>query len=228
MPAYASWFRVHPRTVLKQVDASIALLEAPSNTAAMVDLQLVGLDGPLFRAGLAQARAELVAQLAAQADAEQRLQAARVDRRSAASQFFAWRGRLFARLRLAARQGGDPERSFAKVFGYRKVPQLRAAGLVRHGAELFVALEVRSASLAARGVDAAFVAQGRALYRALTSHHAEVADVTAERKVASAAVQQACETIREQLLVLVAADEAAALEVDRPVAFGLKVLRPPT
>ncbi len=226
MPAYASWFRVHPRTVLEQVDASIGLLGAPAHTAAMVDLQLVGLDGPLFRAGLARARAELVHQLAAQADAEQRLQAARRDQRAAAEHFYGWRGRLFARLRLAARQGGDPERSFAKVFGYRKVPQLRAAGLVRHGAELFVALEVRSASLSVRGVDAEFVARGRALYRALTAHHAEVGDITADRKVASAAVQQACETIRDQLLILVAADDAAALEVGRPLAFGLKVLRP--
>jgi hypothetical protein len=99
---------------------------------------------------------------------------------------------------------------------------------VGHGEELFVALERRSASLSARGVDAAFVARGQALYRALTAHHAEVGDITADRKVESAAIQRACDTVREQLLILVAADDAASLEAGRTRAFGLEVLRPST
>ena len=228
MPAYASWFRVHPRIILAQAEASIAQLADPGCAAELVDLQLVGVDTPTFRVQLTLAVGVLADHLASQAQTAARLEAARTDRARAAERFFSWRGRLFARLRLAARQGADPERSFASVFGYRKVPQARAAGLVQHGEMLFSALDARAASLSSRGMAAAFLAEGRALYRSLCALHAEVEDATADRKSETAAVQGACAAVREQLLILVAADDAAALEVGRSPVFTLAVLRPPT
>ena len=228
MPAYASWFRVHPRTILAQVEASVAQLGDPVYASELVDLQVVGVDTPAFRMQLSLAGGMLADRLASQAQATARLEAARVDRTRAAEQFFSWRGRLFARLRLAARQGADPERAFAAVFGYRKVPQARAAGLVQHGDVLFLALDARAASLSSRGVTPAFVAEGRALHRALCALHAEVQEATVDRKNETVAVQVSCDAVREQLLILVAADDAAALEVGRSPVFTLAVLRPPT
>lgn len=227
MPAYASWFRVHARRVLAQVDASLGQLSDPANASAVIDLAVVGLDTPAFRMQLSLARGALADGLAAQTLAETRLQAARTERACAAERFFAWRGRLFARLRLAARQGADPERTFSSVFGYRRVPQVRAAGLVAHGETLFAALAARAASLSSRGVAASFVAEGRALYRALVELHAEVDEATSHRKRETAAVQESVAAVREQLLILVAADDAAALEVGREPVFGLTVLRRP-
>lgn len=226
MPAFASWFRVHARQVLAQVDVSIHQLGDPAYASSVIDLASVGLDTPAFRMQLALARGALADALTAQALADDRLQAARGERALAAKRFFAWRGRLFARLRLAARQGADPERTFSTVFGYRRVPQVRAAGLVAHGESLFSALSARSASLSNRGVGAPFVAEGRALYRALVELHAEVDEVTSHRKRETAAVQEAVVAVRELLLILVAADDAAALEVGRAPMFGLDVLRP--
>ncbi len=226
MPAYASWFRVHPSVVLAQLAATLDQLADPANTVALLDLHLVGVDGPSLRSTLADLHAELTDHLARQSDDMARLAEVRADRQRATEAFWSWRQRLFARLRLAARQGADPEGSFAKVFGYRKVPQARAAGLVEHGHQLLTALNAREASLARHGIHASVVAEGRATHRALVSLHQEVADTTADQKAATAKVHAACAEVQRQLLILVAADDAAALEAGRPSAFTLDVLRP--
>lgn len=228
MPAFASWFRVHPTLVLAQAHASAAQLANPALTTALIDLQLVGLDGSVLRRTLDRARHDLQDHLDWQAEAAQRRTEVLAERAEASRAFFHWRARLFARLRFAARRGADPERRFSTVFGYRRVPAPRAAGLVTAGADLFAALSSRSASLAPHGLDSAFVAEGQAAYHRLCTLHDEAAATLADRKAATTAVRRACDQVQEQLLILVAADDAAALETGRPPAFALAVLRPAT
>lgn len=228
MPAYPSWFRVHPRTVLAQAVATSRQLADPALTVPLLDLQVVGVHGATLRRTVDGLRDQLRAHLDWQADAEQRLSDVQAERAEAVQVFFAWRARLFARLRFAARRGADPEGAFSQVFGYRSVPRPRAAGLVSAGHAVFAALAEREASLRPYGIDPGFVGEGRAAHERLSSLQVEVAEGLTDRKAATRAVHAACADVKVELLALVAADDAAALEMGRAPAFALAVLRPPT
>jgi hypothetical protein len=72
------------------------------------------------------------------------------------------------------------------------------------------------------------VTEGRTAHQRLVSLHEEASDNLDDRKAATRAVRAAVKAVEEELLALVAADEAAALDASRAPAFELSVLRPAT
>ncbi len=225
MPARPSWFRVHPRVVLAQADACVADLVAPEFTHAVLDLDVVGLDGPVFRHQLQAAQRELADSLTSQEDARRRLEEARAAARELSEAFFAWRKRLIARLRYASTQGADPAGDFHRVFRYRAAPRARAAGLVNEGEHIFAALASREATLRPHGIDVLFVGEGQRLLRRLTDSVRESEEAMDAQKEATRRMTVARAEVQRLLLALSAADEAAAIDRGRPPAFPMNVLR---
>jgi len=226
MPAGRSWFKVHARVVHAQAERSIADLRNPENTAALLDLATVGMDGTTLRHTL-RAEADLLSdRLSAQADASAWVDEARAEVRQLCTACFEWRKRLFSRLRYAATCGADPDGSFPRTFGYRKLPRARARGILNEFPALFEALSSQEATLRPHGVNLGFLDEGQLHLQRLQAAQGDLDDALATRKQATAAVKASHGVLRDLLLRLTAADEAAALEFGRPPRFRLTLLAP--
>jgi len=227
MPAAKSWFKVHARVVLAQGSATLTQLSDPDNTVALLDLATVGLNGADLRRELDDRLTQLADHLTAQVQAATWVDEARAEVRQTAANCFEWRKRLFARLRYAATCGADPDTSFSRTFGFRTLPRARAQGLLRELPRLFQALGQLEATLQPHGIRHAFVEEGRLHHGRLQAAQGDLDSALQARKTATQAVRSGHTQVRDYLLRLVAADEAAALEFGRAPCFSLSVLRPP-
>ena len=226
MPAARSWFKVHARVVLAQAKHSLMQLSDPDNTEALLDLGTVGMNGTATRHAL-QADADLLSdRLQAQQEASSWVDLARSEVRTLAEACFGWRQRLISRLRYAATCGADPARSFPTEFGYRSLPRARARGILNELPRLFDALERHEATLRPHGIRGDFLAEGRLLHDRLQAAQADVDEALAARKQATHQVKRSHATVRDRLLQLSAADEAAAVEFGRAPRFALVLLAP--
>jgi hypothetical protein len=228
MPAAAAWFKVATERLLEQGRLSLGLLRDPEGAPRRAELAVVGLEGARFTFALEDALAGLETARADQLRLSEALEDEREQDRILADEGFRWLQRLHARGRYAAAGGADPGGELPARLGYRSLPRARGAGVEAELLRVLPEVEALLPRLLPHGVDQAFLDEGQQLGRGLARARQRTADVQARRKEATAAVRAGEEALSTLLRRLVAADEAASLDLPgRPISFPLRLLAPP-
>ena len=228
MPAAAAWFKVPAERLIEQGRESIALLREPDLADRRAELAVVGLEGARFTFALEDAVAALEAARESQLRLSEALGEERDQDRILAEEGFRWLQRLHARGRYAAAGGADPEGQLPARLGYRSLPRARGAGVEAELSRALPEVEALLPVLQVHGVDRAFVDEGHQLARGLGRARQRTAEVHARRVEATATLRACEEALVTLLRRLVAADEAASLDLaDRPLGFPLRRLAPP-